>query len=90
MNVAASKIHDVISDSETFSLDAVKLVLEDFNQCKLMHTLPHYYVDMPTRGDCIIYKCYGHVQGAYKTIITAGLGSLDRNRPIVQLLSKYV
>ena len=90
VDVAACKIHDVISDLETSSPDAVKLVLGDFNQCELRNVLPNYhqYVDMPTRGDCILDKCYGNVHAAYKTVIKAGLGSSDHD--IVQQLPKYV
>ena len=88
-DVASSKIAELVNKLETRAPDAVKLVLGDFNHCELEHTLPHYYqyVNIPTRKDKILDKCYGNIEKAYKAHGKAGLGHSDHN--LIHLLPEY-
>ena len=70
MKAASNIIHDIYQGLETHSPDAVKLIIGDFNSCELKNILLHYYqyVDIPTRGERILDKCYGNIRNGYKAI----------------------
>ncbi|XP_071953435.1 uncharacterized protein [Antedon mediterranea] len=88
MKVAASDIQTILSELDTESPDAVKLVTGDFNSCDLKKVSNYYqYVDFPTRGDKILDCCYGNIKNAYKSSPKAGLGKSDHK--MIHLIPAY-
>ena len=87
INNAASTIYEIVHDLEKQSPDALQLIMGDFNKCDLKPVLPHYhqYVDIPTRGNRTLDKCYGNVADAYKS--TCLLGKSDHD--MIYLLPTY-
>ena len=74
---------------ERQSPDAVQLIMGDFSGCSLDAVMPHYhqYVNIPTRGQRTLDKCYGNIPNACQTFGKAPLGKSDHN--MVYLLPKY-
>lgn len=66
-----------------------KFILGDFNQCQLDNVLKGYYqyISCATRADKILDRCYGLIQGAYKSVTMPPLGSADHNT--ILLASAY-
>ena len=78
---AATKIADIHNELERKSPDSVKLILGDFNNCELDGHMPQFsqYVQLPTRGERVLDKCYGNVKEGYKARIRPSLGASDHN-----------
>lgn len=65
------------------------VILGDFNTCTLDTVLPSFqqYVNVPTRGENILDKCYGNITNAFRCRSYPPLGLADHN--IISLLPLY-
>ena len=88
VNIASSKIAEITQDLELKLPDSLKLILGDCNNCQLESThITINYVNIPTRGDRTLDKCYGNVADGYKAYYKkAGLGASDHD--MVHLMPK--
>lgn len=88
-NQATQHIQDIVGEMEALSPDSPKIILGDFNHCRLENSLPNYCqaIDKPTRGENILDRCYCSIQNAYKCIVRPPIGLSDHN--VVHLLPKY-
>ena len=88
-NRAVSVIQNHVHKLESFTPDAPKLILGDFNGSTLKSVLPNYdqYVQCATRREKTIDLCYGNIRQAYKAIAKPPIGVSDHNS--VFLLPTY-
>ena len=86
---AVREISVAVNAMETASPDSPKIILGDFNHCPLEDALPNYVqcVQMPTRGDRVLDRCYCSVKESYKAIIRSPIGNSDHST--IHLMSKY-
>ena len=89
--LAAEVIRQTLSENESECPDSIRVVLGDFNQCRLNKVLPQYrqYVTCTT---CRVKEntldlCHGNIPHAYKCRSLPGLGRSKHN--FVQLIPKY-
>jgi len=89
VKVAADKIREVVQGQESTCPDSIRLVLGDFNECRLSKVLPHYrqYVKCKTCKDNTLDLCYGNVPRAYKSIPLPSLGRSIHN--MISLVPTY-
>ena len=90
VNTAADVISNITHAHENKAPDDPKLILGDFNKCRLKDTLPNYhqYVMCTThnKGNTLDL-CYGNIRDAYKVSCDAGLGRSDHYT--LHLLPRY-
>ena len=57
--IASTMIQTKVNEMEDQAPDSPKIVLGDFNHCRLEDTMPHYHqhIDRPTRGGNILDRC---------------------------------
>ena len=86
---ATQIIQEKVGELETRSPDAPAIILGDFNHCQLEPTMPHYhqFVDVATRGENILDRCYSSIPNAYKALVRPGIGASDHH--VIHLLPKY-
>jgi hypothetical protein len=89
VKAAADKIREVVMKQESTCPDSIRLVLGDFNVCRLSKVLPNYrqYVTCKTCKDSTLDLCYGNVARAYKSIPLPSLGRSVHN--MISLLPMY-
>ena len=76
---AAATIAECVDELKGISPSAPSFVIGDLNTCDLRRALPGYtqFVDCETRGKNTLDKCYGNVNGAYRTVVKPALGRSD-------------
>lgn len=89
VKVAAEKIREVVQKQESTCPDSIRLILGDFNGCRLSKVLPNYnqYVACKTCGTNTLDLCYGNIPKAYKSVPMPSLGRSLHN--LVRLLPIY-
>ena len=87
--IASGAIVDAVQSIETASPDSPKIILGDFNHCRLENALPNFpqFVNSATRGRNILDRCYCSVHNSYKAVIRPSIGKSDHS--IVHLLPTY-
>ena len=82
-------IQNMVGEMESQSPDSPKIILGDFNHCRLENVMPNFcqVIDKPTRGENILDRCYSSIQDSYKSVIRPAIGNADHN--VVHLLPKY-
>ena len=67
---AINIIQQNVQQMENQSPNSPKIILGDFNQCRLEESLPHFCqcIDNATRGNNILDRCYTSIPDAYKAI----------------------
>ena len=82
-NRAAQTVYQCIEKLETASPGAPKIILGDFNSCRLDNVLPTYeqHVTCSTRKERKLDLCYSNVTGAYRSIQKSSIGSSDQLLP---------
>ncbi len=88
-DMATRAIANTVNRLQGIALDALNLVIRDFNHCKPGKTLCNFeqYVMCPTRLTNCLDLSYGLVKGAYKSLRRAPLGMSDHY--CVYLVSSY-
>ena len=86
---AADKIREVIQEQETACPDSIRLVMGDFNKCRLTGSLPNYrqYITCTTCNGNILDQCYGNIPRAYRCVQLPTLGRSIHN--MVSLVPVY-
>ncbi len=86
---AAAIIHELVTQAEAEAPDAAKIILVDFNSCRLDEHLPTYqqYISCPTRNEACLDLCFGNTTDTFYAKALPGLGSSDHN--MVRLVPAY-
>ena len=86
---AADVVWAGVQRQETQCPESVRLVVGDFNHCRLNKVLPQYrqYVDCKTCGEATLDLCYGNIPAAYRSRPMPSLGRSVHN--LVHLLPLY-
>ncbi|KAK3513874.1 hypothetical protein QTP70_032885, partial [Hemibagrus guttatus] len=86
---AQRALADEIQSVERTNLDALVIVLGDFNKGNLSHELPKYkqLIKCPTREGNVLDHCYTTISGAYRAVPRAALGQSDHI--MVHLIPAY-
>ncbi len=87
--IASDVLMKTLNKLDAKSPDSPKCILGDFNQCFWDNVLKgiYQYVSCATRADKILDRCYGPIQGAYKSVPLPLLGSANHNT--ILLASAY-
>jgi hypothetical protein len=86
---AAVVVWQEMQSQETQCPESIRLVLGDFNHCRLNKVLPQYrqYVNCKTCGEATLDLCYGNIPAAYRSRPMPSLGRSVHN--LVHLLPLY-
>ena len=89
LKVAADTIRRIVQKLGSQSSDSVRLIMSDFNSCRLSKSLPNYlqYVTCKICRDQTIDLCYSNIPRAYRSYLLASLGRPVHN--LVYLLPTY-
>ncbi len=80
------ELHDMISRHDNSYPDAAIIITGDFNHCNLQKSKPkfHQFLNFPTGGNIIFYKCYSNIGGAYTAVSMPHLGKCDHFAILLQ------
>lgn len=85
---AVRRIAEIYNIALSRSPDQPVFILDDFNNCDLVHHLPtlHQYIDCLMRHTRILDQCFGNLSDAYRALCCAPLEKSDHN--VIHLLPK--
>ena len=89
-NKAALDISEALRNYESSAPDALFLINEDINHCKLLQSGNQHYqhIHRTTRNTATLDYCYSNAKDSYSAIQMANLGESDHN--VVFVIPKYL